>query len=284
MDTFTRENDESELDRRFTRLLMESEDEEDQNDADGDEHTLVMPVDEDDSSESEESDVEDINEESWESEFEAYDRWNFNEDSGCHDDVLKCVEPIDYYQLFLNDEVLEIMVTETNRYGKKKKADWVDTSAEEIMKLVGLCLQMGLVHMPKLRDYWSTRAGLVAHSIAGSVMSRKRFETLLVCLHFANNDETNIKNRLYKILPIIEGFNKSFGRMYKPGKELCIDESLVPFRGRIVFKQYVPSKRHQYGIKLFKLCSHGVIHQSSKFMRVRTNQEMEQLLILLLWS
>ena len=116
---------------------------------------------------------------------------------------------------------------------------------------------MGLVHMPKLRDYWSTRAGLVAHSIAGSVMSRKRFETLLVCLHFANNDEINITNRLYKILPIIEGFNKSFDRMYKPGKELCIDESLVPFRGRIVFKQYVPSKRHKYGIKLFKLCSHG---------------------------
>lgn len=37
----------------------------------------------------------------------------------------------------------------------------------------------------------------------------------------------------------------------------CI-KSMVAFRGHIVFMQYIPGKRHKYGIKLFKLCDdHG---------------------------
>lgn len=29
---------------------------------------------------------------------------------------------------------------------------------------------------------------------------------------------------------------------------------MVPFRGRLQFKQYLPGKSHKYGVKLFKLC------------------------------
>ena len=30
---------------------------------------------------------------------------------------------------------------------------------------------------------------------------------------------------------------------------------MVPWRGRLIFRQYIPAKSHKYGIKLFKLCS-----------------------------
>ena len=42
--------------------------------------------------------------------------------------------------------------------------------------------------------------------------------------------------------------------MYTPEKHIVVDESLVPWRGRIVFLQYLPSKAHKYGVKVFKLC------------------------------
>lgn len=45
--------------------------------------------------------------------------------------------------------------------------------------------------------------------------------------------------------------------MYNPGESICIDETMVPFRGRLSFRQYIPGKRHKYGIKLFKLCAKG---------------------------
>ena len=34
----------------------------------------------------------------------------------------------------------------------------------------------------------------------------------------------------------------------------CIDESLALWKGRLHFKQYIPSKRHKFGIKMFILC------------------------------
>jgi len=35
---------------------------------------------------------------------------------------------------------------------------------------------------------------------------------------------------------------------------LSIDEVIVKFKGKVVFKQYIPKKRKPFGIKMFKLC------------------------------
>ena len=43
--------------------------------------------------------------------------------------------------------------------------------------------------------------------------------------------------------------------VYQLGSQIVIDETLMPFRGRLAFRQYIPNKRHKYGCKLFKLCS-----------------------------
>lgn len=39
-----------------------------------------------------------------------------------------------------------------------------------------------------------------------------------------------------------------------PNQSMCIDESIVPFTGRLTFKQYIQNKTHKYGIKVLKLC------------------------------
>ncbi|KAJ8976674.1 hypothetical protein NQ317_004757 [Molorchus minor] len=45
-----------------------------------------------------------------------------------------------------------------------------------------------------------------------------------------------------------------FAEHFYPFANLVIDESLVLFKGRLRFKQYIKSKRHRFGIKLFLLC------------------------------
>lgn len=35
---------------------------------------------------------------------------------------------------------------------------------------------------------------------------------------------------------------------------MCIDESMIAFQERLIFKQYIQTKRHLYGVKVFKLC------------------------------
>ena len=45
------------------------------------------------------------------------------------------------------------------------------------------------------------------------------------------------------------------GKVYSPGKSLSMDESFVLFKGRLSFKQYISSKRKEFGIKLYQLCT-----------------------------
>lgn len=49
--------------------------------------------------------------------------------------------------------------------------------------------------------------------------------------------------------------NESFSSQSKPLCNVCIDETLVPFRERKIMRQYIKSKSHSYGLKLFKFCS-----------------------------
>ena len=47
-------------------------------------------------------------------------------------------------------------------------------------------------------------------------------------------------------------------------EEICVHSSLVLFRGKAGSRQYIPSKRHNYEIKIFKLCSqNGYTHNIS---------------------
>ena len=43
----------------------------------------------------------------------------------------------------------------------------------------------------------------------------------------------------------------------KPSSFVCVDETLVGFRGRCPFRVYIPSKPHRYGIKIWSLCDNG---------------------------
>ena len=74
-------------------------------------------------------------------------------------------------------------------------------------------------------------------------------------LHFNDNETSDKHRRLYKIEPILEMLRNNFKSVYSPGEKLVVDESLVPFRGRLHFRQYIPGKSHKYGIKLYKICT-----------------------------
>ena len=50
-----------------------------------------------------------------------------------------------------------------------------------------------------------------------------------------------------------------FRKVYQPGKQLSVDESLILFKGQLHFKQYIKTKRRRFGIKLYELTtSNGI--------------------------
>lgn len=105
--------------------------------------------------------------------------------------------------------------------------------------------------MHRLQDYWKTDP--LFRSAFPDYMSRDRFLLILRCLHFTDNEARVTDDRLFKIRFVIDHFNKKMADIYYPGKELSLDESMVLWRGRLVFRQYIKNKRHKYGVKIYTL-------------------------------
>ncbi|KAL6419646.1 hypothetical protein ACFW04_011300 [Cataglyphis niger] len=104
----------------------------------------------------------------------------------------------------------------------------------------------------RLSEYWS-RDKLLKSDIFTDIMSRDRYLTILQKLHFVNHNEKS-SDRLHKISSVCNKLQKSFKDSFSPFQNLCIDESLLLFKGRLSFKQYIPSKRSRFGIKTYVLC------------------------------
>uniref|UniRef100_A0A182KB20 DDE_Tnp_1_7 domain-containing protein n=1 Tax=Anopheles christyi TaxID=43041 RepID=A0A182KB20_9DIPT len=69
-------------------------------------------------------------------------------------------------------------------------------------------------------------------------MSRNRFEALLSNLHFAKNEAIEDNGRLRKVLPLVEKLTATYQKVFSPGADIVIDETMVPWRGRLVFRHY----------------------------------------------
>lgn len=178
--------------------------------------------------------------------------------------------PTDYFGIFLTEPIVVKMVHETNLYATQvlmstdaqpqaRMHNWVPTTVAEMKNFIAIIGWMGIVRLPRISDYWSTN-DVFSIPFARNLMPRNRFELLLKFWHFADNnafDPERDNNRLYKIDSIVEMFISNFQESYKPGNSVCIDESMIHSRNRIGFRQYIPGKKHKYGIKVYKLCAQG---------------------------
>ena len=70
-------------------------------------------------------------------------------------------------------------------------------------------------------------------------------------------EPVNEDDHLGKIRFLINHLNAIVPETFTPHKELLLDESMMLWRGRLVFRQYIQNKRHKYGTKFFKLCTNN---------------------------
>ncbi|XP_057310037.1 piggyBac transposable element-derived protein 4-like [Hydractinia symbiolongicarpus] len=117
---------------------------------------------------------------------------------------------------------------------------------------------MGSVKLPSFEHYWSKNK-LYKFPVFSKVMSRNKFQLMLRFWHFVDN-ETTVGGRLNKIQLLIDQLNGTMANIYTPDKNFSIDESMMLWRGRLIFRQYIKNKRHKYGVKFYELCkSDGIV-------------------------
>ncbi len=168
--------------------------------------------------------------------------------------------PLEYFQLYFTDAVWQLFVSKTNQNDIfKKTKKWKETNVPEMKAFFGLVLAMGILWLPKMRDYWRKSNKLIHTPAFSEVMTRDRFFELYRYLHVSDDREQKARGEdghdpLFKIRKLCDLILERFRNVYKPGREICIDESLITFKGKIYFRQFIPSKRARFGVKAFVLC------------------------------
>ncbi|UYV75497.1 ACAD8 [Cordylochernes scorpioides] len=131
-----------------------------------------------------------------------------------------------------------------------------ETSPDEIRALIGLTLLAGVGKGGSESTKSLFARDGTGRNIFGAGMNERRFVFLLNVLRFDNRESREERRKDDKLAPIRELWELFIAKcssLYTPGTNCTIDESLLNFRGRCGFKQYIPNKPAKYGIKVFVL-------------------------------
>ena len=172
--------------------------------------------------------------------------------------------PLSFFRLFFTQAVIEKIVIETNRFAVQaggqpqrraaRLRSRVELTNSSLFVFLGLFFLMGVAKRPQVAMYWS-KDPLVGCPAFGKYMKRNRWEIIMSCLHFNDNDQYDHtdpnRDPLFKVRPLLDLLVERFKHVYIPGRELSVDEELLKWKGRLSFRQYIPSKRARFGIKTF---------------------------------
>lgn len=188
-------------------------------------------------------------EDQWTTTYSEIQNFNFDDSStGCQ---IAVNTPREAFEHFFSDDIFELLVESTNTYGERlcitngpktrcsRIKHFKPIDSTEFLKFFGLCLLQGQIRFPKIRNLFS-KHHLYYHPVFPSTMSGRRFEQILRCLNVNPQlGETNMR----KIHSFVKLFIEKCQSAYKPKKNLSLDESLLLFRGRLSFRQYIKNKK-----------------------------------------
>ena len=123
---------------------------------------------------------------------------------------------------------------------------------------IGIIIFMGIIKLPRLELYWSNQYNGIESPGIARVMPLVRFEQLFRCFHLSNN-ETQIPygqpghDKLFKVRSLLGIVVPHFQTECSIHRECTIDEAMIPYKGRLAFKQYMKDKPTKWGIKVFVL-------------------------------
>lgn len=176
---------------------------------------------------------------------------------------------VDFFKLYFPDDAIQLICTETNRYAEQffdganelgphsRFNKWFETSPTEISAMLAMQISMGICAKPTIAEYWN--GFWLTKTDMSSIMTRNRYQLLQTFLHMCNNTERIERgavghNPLFKIQALLDLTEPLYQRYFQPARDISIDESMIKFKGRISFKQYMPAKPTKWGFKNFVLC------------------------------
>ncbi|KAL4501545.1 hypothetical protein ABPG72_018596 [Tetrahymena utriculariae] len=220
-----------------------------------------------DSDDSSNSEIDDDNEDNDVFTWQEYSRKNkldnmlveYNEVSKYDKNLKSFQQPLDFFLYFLDEDTLNSICNSSDLYYKNNNKtnrakthhkQWLQPTISEIKNYIGILIYMGVIRKPQLRMYWKLEEKISQFSLK-SYMTFERFMSIKTNFHLKY---TNKKmNYLNNIKEFMKQLAQKFQTSYTPQQNLCIDESMIKFKGRTHMKVFMPLKPIRYGLKVYVL-------------------------------
>lgn len=160
------------------------------------------------------------------------------------------------FDLFVTEEIIQLLCTHTNLHGRRKYEDWRDVDEVEMRAYIGILILAGVYRSRNEATcgLWANKTGrpifraAMPHYRYCQISANIRFDDKLTRPGRFRND----KLAAFRIL--WEKWVARLPLLFNPGVDVCVDEQLVGFKGRCGFRQYMPKKPTKYGIKIWVTC------------------------------
>jgi len=164
-------------------------------------------------------------------------------------------DPVDIFELFLDKDIISLILKETIRYAVSKGQINFVLSGNELKIFLAILFISGYNTVSHRRMYWES-AKDAYHPGISNAMSRNRFEEILRYFHVGDNAKIDANaDKFAKVRPMWDLLNSKWLKFFPDEPELNVDESMCPYFGRHPCKQRINGKPIRMGYKVWCVCT-----------------------------
>ena len=181
-------------------------------------------------------------------------------------------EPVDFFHLYFNTDIMADLVDCTNAVGshffatklKSPKGShlgrYFPTTIAELYRYFAVILHMGIKRQPSMRSYWSQNPRY-SDNFVKKCFSRDRFEQIKSFIHVVKAHEFTDEmlkafqkeDPFWRMTPLLDHLSDLYQRYFKCYQDIDIDEMCIGFKGRHIARCYNPNKPDKWHLKAFCL-------------------------------
>ncbi|XP_072503566.1 piggyBac transposable element-derived protein 5 [Notamacropus eugenii] len=176
---------------------------------------------------------------------------------------------MDFFQLFVPDNVLKNMVVQTNMYAKKYQerfgsdGAWAEVTLTEMKAFLGYMISTSIYHCESVLSIWSS--GFYSNKSIALVMSQSRFEKILKYFHVVAFRSSQTTHGLYKIQPFLDSLQYGFDSAFRPSQTQVLHEPLIDedpvFIATCTERELRKRKKRKFSLWVRQCSSTGFISQ-----------------------
>jgi hypothetical protein len=183
------------------------------------------------------------------------------------------LSPMKLLQLFLTNKLINVLVKFTNKFAHTHGQPDFSTDSDEMYAFIAAHIYMGIDRLPRLSMYWSLQ---YSHPFITQLFTRARFKLLLSQFCACDPvDDNTVDDPALHTRKLIIFLNATFPLHFQPTRDLCIDESIVAFKGRAAIKIFDPSKPHRFGYKVYGVACDGYMMNMVLYQGASEQKESE---------